>query len=128
MRSPITLILVLRLLSYSLIPQSTTASSLFPFPFPLPLPFSLPFIFGGSIAGSGNSSDDELARRCFPDLGDGEACLAEIFGSFFYRQIMIGPECCKAILEIDQDCTQAIFKPFSSSYFSSSVNQYCTNN
>ncbi|EOA31906.1 hypothetical protein CARUB_v10015135mg [Capsella rubella] len=120
----ITLILVLSLLSSLFTPQTTTASSLFPFPFPLPLPFSLPSIFGASIGGNG--SNEELARRCFPDLGDGEACVAEIFGSFFNRQITIGPECCKAIVEIDQDCTQAVFKPFTDSYFSTSVNQYCT--
>lgn len=63
---------------------------------------------------------------CFPDLGDGEACVAEIFGSFFSPQITIGPECCKAIVEIDEDCAQAIFKPLSNSFFSSSVKQYCT--
>lgn len=115
---PDSLIFVL-LLSSSFAPQTATAFSLFP----LPLPFSLPSIFGGII---GNSSDNELARMCFPDLGDGEACVAEIFGSFFNREITIGPECCKAIVEIDEDCTQAVFKPFSNSLFSSSVKQFCS--
>ncbi|CAH8259138.1 unnamed protein product [Arabidopsis lyrata] len=122
MMKPISLVLAL-LLSSSFAPLAATAFSLFPFPFPLPLPFSLPSIFGGII---GNSDNSELARMCFPDLGDGEACVAEIFGSFFNRQITIGPECCKAIVEIDEDCTQAIFKPLSNSFFSSSVKQYCT--
>lgn len=121
------LILVLVLLSSSFAPQTATAFSLFPFPFPFPLPFSLPSIFGGAIGnGMGNGDGNEISRRCFTDLGDGEACMAEIFGSFFNRQISIGPECCKAIAEIDEDCTQAVFKPFSNSYFSSSVKQFCT--
>ncbi|KFK37769.1 hypothetical protein AALP_AA3G027200 [Arabis alpina] len=134
----ISLIFVLVLISSSFAPQTATAFSLFPFPFPfpfpLPLPFSLPSIFGASIGnvigpignGIGNGDGNEITRRCFPDLGDGEACMAEISGSFFNRQISIGPECCKAIVEIDQDCTQAVFKPFSNSYFSSSVKQFCT--
>ncbi|AEE73921.1 unnamed protein product [Arabidopsis thaliana] len=116
MMKPFSLVLVL-VLSSSL--ASATASSLFS----PPLPFSLSSIFGGII---GNSDNSELARMCFPDLGDGEACVAEIFGSFFSPQITIGPECCKAIVEIDEDCAQAIFKPLSNSFFSSSVKQYCT--
>lgn len=125
-------LIVILLLSSSFAPQAATAFSLFPFPFPLPLPFSLPSlpfslpsIFGGSI-GNGSGNNSELARKCFPDLGDGEACMAEIFGSFFNRQITIGPECCKAIVEIDEDCTQAVFELFSNSFFSSSVKQFCT--
>ncbi|CAN6809366.1 hypothetical protein Bca4012_003598 [Brassica carinata] len=120
-------LIVILLISSSLSPQTVTSFSLFPFPFPLPIPFSLPFsfpsIFGGII---GRDNHSELARRCFPDLGDGEACMAEIFGSFFNRQITIGPECCKAIVEIDEDCTQAVFKQFSDSLFTSSVKQFCS--
>ncbi|KAL1211482.1 hypothetical protein V5N11_023495 [Cardamine amara subsp. amara] len=135
MKPAISLILIL-LLSSSFAPQTATAFSLFPFS--LPLPFSLPSIFGGILgnvngnndsgnndSGNNDSGNDELARMCFPDMGDGEACIAEIFGSFFNRAITIGPECCKAIIEIDEDCTQAVFKPFKNSYFSSSVKQFC---
>ncbi|CAA7032800.1 unnamed protein product [Microthlaspi erraticum] len=126
-------LIVILLLSSSFAPQTATAFSLFPFPFSFPslpfsfpsLPFSLPSIFGGST-GNGSGNNSELATRCFPDLGDGEACMAEIFGSFYNRQITIGPECCKAIVEIDEDCTQAVFKPFSNTFFSSSVKQFCT--
>lgn len=118
-------LIVVLLLSSSLAPQTITSFSLFPFPFPIPfsLPFSLPSIVGGIIARDNNS---ELARRCFPDLGDGEACMAEIFGSFSNRQITIGPECCKAIVEVDEDCTQAVFKQFSDALFTSSVQQICS--
>ncbi|KAL0855807.1 hypothetical protein Bca101_060960 [Brassica carinata] len=116
---------VILLISSSFSPQTVTSFSLFPFPLPIPfsLPFSLPSTFGGII---GRDNNSELARRCFPDLGDGEACMAEIFGSFFNRQITIGPECCKAIVEIDEDCTQAVFKQFRDFLFTSSVKQFCS--
>lgn len=62
---------------------------------------------------------------CLSAITDIPGCFQEVITSFLTFQIKIGPECCKALLDIEDNCWRTLF-PLITSQFPSLVKTFCT--
>lgn len=53
-------------------------------------------------------------------------CYREIFVSFWIRKVAIGEDCCKDIVEADDDCASTVFSQFNNHFFQM-LKQHCSN-
>lgn len=66
-----------------------------------------------------------LINDCLSTIGDIPGCVQDVITSFLTLQIKIGPECCKALLDIEDNCWRQVF-PLITSTFPSLVRKFCT--
>ncbi|KAK1389444.1 hypothetical protein POM88_017622 [Heracleum sosnowskyi] len=66
-----------------------------------------------------------LINDCLSTIGDIPGCVQEVITSFLTLQIRIGPECCKALLDIEDNCWRQVF-PLITSTFPSLIRTFCT--
>lgn len=62
---------------------------------------------------------------CLGTIGDIPGCVQEVITSFLTFRISIGPECCKALLDIEDNCWREVF-PLITSTFPSVIRTFCT--
>ncbi|XP_022714537.1 uncharacterized protein LOC111274168, partial [Durio zibethinus] len=56
-------------------------------------------------------------QPCESHFQDIDACIGDILNVFLTNKLMVGPSCCKAITEINQDCLDGLIPPFITAFF-----------
>ncbi|MCD7472387.1 hypothetical protein HAX54_013617 [Datura stramonium] len=83
---------------------------------------------GGLLPGSGGQVGNDLLpdiSKCVASVLNVPGCIEEILTSFLSIQLrLIGPQCCKAILDIEDSCWPKIF-PLSS-LFPLTIRSFCS--
>ncbi|CAL8152902.1 unnamed protein product [Prunus armeniaca] len=54
-------------------------------------------------------------------------CYHEVCVSFWTRKVAIQEDCCKAIVQLDEDCSSAVFSRFNNPFFQLLLKEYCSN-
>ncbi|XP_059310589.1 uncharacterized protein LOC132061933 [Lycium ferocissimum] len=76
---------------------------------------SLSLLFGGP----------DMIAKCFASVGDVPGCVEEIITSFLSIQLrLLGPQCCRAALDIDDGCWPNVF-PFNP-FFPPALKNFCS--
>ncbi|KAK1357118.1 hypothetical protein POM88_050374 [Heracleum sosnowskyi] len=63
-------------------------------------------------------------NKCFSTLNDIPGCFQEVLSSFLSIQIKIGPDCCKALLDIEDYCWSKAF-PYITPSFPVLLRTFC---
>ncbi|KAK1359261.1 hypothetical protein POM88_043735 [Heracleum sosnowskyi] len=67
----------------------------------------------------------QLVDDCLSTIGDIPGCVEEVITSFLTLQITIGPQCCKALLDVEDNCWSQVF-PLITSTFPLCLRSFCT--
>lgn len=67
----------------------------------------------------------QLVDNCLSTTGDIPGCVQEVITSFLTLQIRIGPQCCKALLDVEDNCWSQVF-PLLTSSFPLCIRSFCT--
>ena len=67
----------------------------------------------------------QLLGNCLSTIGDIPGCVEEVITSILTIQIRIGPQCCRAVLDVEDNCWGQVF-PLITSTFPLSIRRYCT--
>lgn len=67
----------------------------------------------------------QLVDNCLSTIGDIPGCVQEVITSFLTFQIRIGPQCCRALLDVEDNCWSQVF-PLLTSSFPLCLRSFCT--
>ncbi|ONI23556.1 hypothetical protein PRUPE_2G194700 [Prunus persica] len=54
-------------------------------------------------------------------------CYREVCVSFWTQKVTIQEDCCKAIVQLDGDCSSAVFSRFNNPFFQLLLKEHCSN-
>ncbi|XP_009379262.1 uncharacterized protein LOC103967694 [Pyrus x bretschneideri] len=95
-------------------PPFPTIPSPFPPGTPSLLPPGIPGLFPPGIPGLSPPGTPGEVAKCWSSLQNIPGCASEIYTTILTGKFALGPACCKAFIEVDQNCLRKLFPLFPS--------------
>lgn len=72
---------------------------------------------------------EERVKRCWSTLGDVNSCVAEIVSGLFNWRVGVGPSCCRAISNLEENCYRdSMPSNFREFFYPTWLKEYCHDN
>ncbi|XP_050229890.1 uncharacterized protein LOC126678994 [Mercurialis annua] len=79
-----------------------------------------------SPPGPGDKPSPSPILKCLKEVHIERGCYRQILDSFITHKLNLGPDCCKVVSEIDDDCVGTVFGRFNNYFFAKLLKKHCS--